>query len=235
MSTIPTFGWLPEAIRRPLRRVRHAPGVLVNLLHPGKMWRSALYHMCVYRLLGTRFEGVHLGSGGLRIKGFLNFDADVFIAADVTARSERIKLARESVGVIYASHLFEHIGRWDVPGVMRNWHRVLRPGGRLILCVPNLEALARIYLDNLAAYDSDNATRRRADLACGIIYGGQSDKYDFHCYGYSMTSMRALLREIGFRSVEQFERKDLEFAPFFDGGYAEIDGMPVSLNVEAVK
>jgi predicted SAM-dependent methyltransferase len=226
------------SLRRPLgdrlRKARRLPRLLRDLLRPLKWGRTLLYHSGCYRLSRRQFKGVHLGSGGLRIDGFLNFDADIFIDCDVIARSEKIKLADNSVEIIYASHLLEHIARADIQRVMAEWQRVIKPGGRLVVCVPDLEILARVYLDNLGALDSEEG-RYRAELACGIMYGGQVDKYDFHFYGYSFATISRMLKGVGFSKVERFDRKQLDFAPFYDGGYAMIREIPVSLNVQAFK
>lgn len=37
--------------------------------------------------------------------------------------------------VVYASHILEHLE--DYPSALRNWWRILRPGGRLIIVVPH--------------------------------------------------------------------------------------------------
>lgn len=198
------------------------------------MGRTLAYHIGFFKWTGRKFFGIHLGSGGLRIQGFLNLDADVAIDCDVVARSEKLKVAENSVGTIYASHLFEHITRRKVAQVVQSWFHALEPGGKLLVCVPDLEALARIYLESLPHYDTAEG-RHRADLAAGIIYGGQVDQYDFHYGGYSFATLAQLLVSAGFKEIRRFDRSALAFAPFHDGGYAMIGSTPVSLNVEATK
>lgn len=44
-------------------------------------------------------------------------------------------VADESYATVYASHILEHLP--DPHGALRNWWRILRPGGNLIICVPH--------------------------------------------------------------------------------------------------
>lgn len=49
--------------------------------------------------------------------------------------------------VLYSSHFLEHIPLENVQSVIGEWMRVLQPGGRLRLVLPDFETLARRYLD----------------------------------------------------------------------------------------
>lgn len=147
---------------------------------------------------------------------------------------EKLKLNSDSVDIIYASHVFEHIPRAGTTAVLKEWRRVLKPEGRLYLCVPDVEALFKIYLENLPHYDTE-AGRSLVDVACGIAYGGQVDRYDFHFYGYSLVTLQALLESVGFKNVVRFRREGLELEPPIDASTAQIGESSISLNVQAVK
>ena len=55
----------------------------------------------------------------------------------------------ESFDVVYHSHLIEHLRREDVIRFLRECCRVLRPGGILRVAIPDLEGIARDYLECL--------------------------------------------------------------------------------------
>jgi SAM-dependent methyltransferase len=55
--------------------------------------------------------------------GYPGYDGETFPFAD------------ESFDAIYSSHCFEHIGPWKA--VLRDWYRMLKPGGFLIIVVPH--------------------------------------------------------------------------------------------------
>lgn len=201
---------------------------------PSKFLRTLRYQSGLFGSAGETYAGLHLGSGNIRIEGFCNIDGNPLSQCDVVSGLERLKFNSESVDVIYASHVFEHIPRFGTAATLREWHRVLKPGGKLYLCVPDLEALFKIYLENLPRYDTEEG-RYLVDLVCGVAYGGQVDRYDFHFYGYSLVTLKALLESAGFENVRRFRRDELNFDPPVDGSTAILSDVPLSLNVQADK
>jgi len=218
---------LPEGVKRLLRRL---PGAL----RPAKLWRTLMYHASAYRLFRRQVPGLHLGCGDLIIPGFWNIDAMFTSACDVAARVDRIKLADNTVGTIYCAHVFEHIPRRRAKTALRQWHRVLQPGGKIYLACPDLETLAKLYLDRLESHDTSKGTRQ-IDLITGVIFGGQHNRYNFHCSGWSFATLGRLLEDVGFGNVRRFAPDDIAFRPFNDASSASIDGVAVSLNVEATR
>ncbi|MDM7998658.1 MAG: methyltransferase domain-containing protein [Dehalococcoidia bacterium] len=199
-----------------------------------KVPKSIAYHFFLFRLANIELEGLNLGCGASRIKGFCNIDANRRVACDVIARVDKLKLSSNSVGAIYNSHVFEHIPRAEAVRVLTEWYRVLRPGGKLYLCVPDQEVLFRVYLDNLPLYDTTEG-RYLVDRACYLTYGGQANRHDFHFYGYSFTTLKSLLESVGYEDVRRFDRStsDIEFPR--DISVAQVDSFQWSLNVEARK
>src|SRR5438128_2032906 len=51
-----------------------------------------------------------------------------------------------SIDVIYASHLLEHFEIRKVKDVLANWYSVLKPGGKLIINVPDLDWICLAWL-----------------------------------------------------------------------------------------
>lgn len=196
--------------------------------------KSAAYHLCFFKMANVKFAGLNLGSGGTWIKGFYNIDANPMSACDVIGHIDRIKLRSQSVGAIYNSHVFEHIPRAQAPRVLAEWRRVLKPGGKLYICVPDQEVLFRVYLDNLPLYGTPQG-KDLVDRACYLSYGGQANRHDFHFYGYSFATLSHLLQSVGFQHVRRFDRSDVDFALPKDISLAQVDSFPMSLNVEASK
>ena len=50
---------------------------------------------------------------------------------------------------VYSSHTLEHLPRNEVPKILSEFRRVLKPGGILRIVVPDLELMARTYLREL--------------------------------------------------------------------------------------
>jgi predicted SAM-dependent methyltransferase len=203
-------------------------------LHTVKLIKSAAYHTYIFYVSNRHFDGFNLGSAGTNVKNFCNVDADPCTLCDVVARIEKIKLRSNSIGIIYNSHVFEHIPRAQAKKVLAEWYRVLKPNGKLYICVPDLEVLFKVYLDNLPFYNTEEG-KHLVDMACFLTYGGQRNKYDFHFYGYSLVTLKDILESVGFKNVHRFDRHNTEIFPFSDISAAKINGLPMSLNVEAMK
>ena len=125
----------------------------------------------------------------------------------------------ESIEEVYASHILEHVRNSDIGDVLKNIFRILKTGGRFLISVPDLEILSKAILDpNLSVQNKYEITR--------IIYGGQTDDYDYHFFGFTQSIMSALLKNAGFIKVEKVEK----FNIFKDTSEHEICGFPISLN-----
>jgi len=200
--------------------------------HWPKFIKTVLYHSYWYKLIGKIYEGLHFGGGDNRIKDFLNIDGDMMTACDVIADvNHRIKLRSNSFYVIYSSHVFEHIPRSKTKKVLAEWHRVLKPGGKCYIAVPDLEEVLKEYISGLSSFDTE-VGKKNAELMAGIIYGGQDTRHNFHYFGYSFVTLKSLLESVGFTQVKRFDRSKLEFCHFDD---AALSAGRLSLNVEAVK
>jgi FkbM family methyltransferase len=125
---------------------------------------------------------------------------------------------------IYCSHVLEHVGIADIVGTLSDMHRMLAPGGRLWLAVPDLETLCHIFIDPaLAAPD-----RFQVML---MMFGAQVDEHDFHHIGLDFGFMVDYLRASGYERVERVE----SFGLFYDTSEARFRGQSVSLNLIAYK
>src|SRR3954447_24836766 len=72
--------------------------------------------------------------------------------------------ADASVDAVRASHVLEHFPRAQVPAVIAEWVRVLKPGGELKIAVPDFEKIAVGYVDG---------KNQNTD---GYLMGGQIDE-----------------------------------------------------------
>ncbi len=60
--------------------------------------------------------------------------------------TEPLPFADSAFDAVYHSHLLEHLPRAKALPFLRECRRVLKPGGIMRLAIPNLEAIARLYL-----------------------------------------------------------------------------------------
>ena len=97
----------------------------------------------------------------------LQENTDTAIAGDASD----IKLNDESCDVVFCSHVFEHIPHSRLPLVVSEINRVLKPGGVFRMLTPNLEVLAKAYVEK----DEDfweKALEEDENLRKDLGYGG---------------------------------------------------------------
>jgi predicted SAM-dependent methyltransferase len=136
-------------------------------------------------------------------------------------------ISNESVSVIYASHVVEHFHYGldsKLIKTLSEWHRVLQPGGKLLISVPDLKTLCWLFLNpNFTVHERHHVMR--------IIFGGQTNQYDVHYAGFDYEILGFYLQEAGFSEVEQVS----EFNLFNDCSSLRILDTLISLNVVATK
>jgi predicted SAM-dependent methyltransferase len=62
---------------------------------------------------------------------------------------EGIPFPDQQFELVYHSHVLEHFSKQDGEKLIRECHRVLKPGGILRIAIPDLETIARLYLKHL--------------------------------------------------------------------------------------
>lgn len=130
-----------------------------------------------------------------------------------------------SVDEIYASHVVEHLGHRDeLKPALAEFHRVLKPGGRLAISVPDIIVLSRL----MARDDLD--VQQRYDLML-MMFGGQLDAFDFHKTGFFEELLVLFLLNAGFRDPHRVG----DFGLFDDYSSFRFLDTPISLNMVAVK
>jgi len=145
----------------------------------------------------------------------------------VAHASDLSQFENNSIDVIYASHVLEHfyhnLGN-EVIRTLTEWHRVLKPGGMLLISVPDLKTICWLYLNpNLLPMERHHLIK--------IIYGGQINIYDVHKVGFDFEILGMYLEEVGFEEYEQTS----EFNLFNDCSSLRILDTLISLNVIARK
>lgn len=126
---------------------------------------------------------------------------------------------------IYASHVLEHFDyNGPLQATLRGWLRVLEPGGRLLISVPDMDVLSWLFLSKLIT------TGERFRLM-RILFGGHTDEHDYHVVGLNLEFLASFLRETGFVNI----RRVNEFGIMDDTSSQCFNDIPISLNVIAEK
>lgn len=131
---------------------------------------------------------LNLGCGRHKLAGFVN--VDVQGEPDITADLRAVPLPDRCADEVHAYHVIEHFYRWDVGEFVAECRRLLKPGGKLVLELPNLEAACR----NVLAGMGDQ-------MGMWPLYGDPSHRDPFMCHrwAYTPNSIREVLE--GFESI----------------------------------
>ncbi len=130
-----------------------------------------------------------------KIDGWVTFDINP--GADYIGNIKNLSLFKSnSIEVVYASHVLEHINCNEAQDALKEIYRILKPGGEVFLAVPNTASLSKLLETDLA------------QTAIDIIFGVNrpvADWYPQHKYGYTETLLSKILLESGFSEIQHFK------------------------------
>ena len=90
---------------------------------------------------------LHIGCGDRHIPGFIHVDVRKLPHVDYVTSADKLDMFEDdSVDLIYSCHVLEHFPKYQTEDVLKEWHRVLKPGGILRLAVPDFEKIVEVYL-----------------------------------------------------------------------------------------
>jgi len=141
--------------------------------------------------------------------------------------SDLSQFSDNSIEMIYGSHVLEHFYyniEDELIKTLQEWHRVLIPGGKLLVSVPDLKTLCWLYLNpNLLPMERHHLMR--------IMFGGQMNQYDVHKVGFDADILALYLQEVGFSDYDVVS----EFGIFDDCSSLRVMDTLISLNAIATK
>jgi len=174
---------------------------------------------------------LHLGSGGKNHPDYINIDIIYQPGVDSIDNVRFLRRYKEnSIDKIYACHVLEHFPRWDYMSVLKRWHSLLKPGGRLRIAVPNFEAIVKCYNEG-----------KSLDNFIGLLYGGQDYSNNNHFIIWDFNLLEKNLKELGFKNINKYDWNQDDFSSIDDFSKSYIphmdfdNGVLMSLNVECFK
>lgn len=149
---------------------------------------------------------LNLGCGDKILDGYVNVDVVESRAGkrpDVLCDLHKLEPFEDGCAdEVMAIHVVEHFWRWEVEDILREWVRVLRPGGRMILECPNLISACEEFLRDP---DRRSQQTQEGQRTMWVFYGDPAwkDPYMIHRWGYTPRSLGELMAGVGLVNVRQ--------------------------------
>jgi len=165
------------------------------------------------------------------LPGFVHVDVRPLEHIDIVTDIERLDMLEDSsVDLLYHCAVLEHISRWRTLDVLREWNRVLKPGGAMMSSVPDFEACVQAY-------------QRFGDLKLlmGPLYGRQDYKENAHYTIFDRKFYAELMEQTGFTPPVDYDWRDFLPEGYDDFSRAYLphmdfeNGIQMMLNVRSEK
>ena len=182
---------------------------------------------------------LHIGAGNNDLPGWLNTElcprgGEIFLDA-----TRRFPFGANTFAFIYTEHMIEHIPHREAMAMMKECHRVLRPGGVIRIVTPNI-AFLKGLLNAPLAPQQQAYVRYSHDV---YRLGGPSDSVvhvvnNFvrawgHQFIYDQATLNALVADAGFDQVSAWPLAE-SLHPVLSG-LAKLDRMPAGfLEMESI-
>ncbi|RYC30010.1 methyltransferase domain-containing protein [Lichenibacterium minor] len=148
--------------------------------------------------------------GGFRTASWCEIRVDIepAVQPDVVGTiTDLSAVPDDAVDALFSSHNLEHVFAHEVPLSLAEFRRVLKPGGRMVLTMPDLEAVCAIVarggIDEVI-YGSENGTLPIRPL--DILYGWGAHIADGHHHmahrtGFTEATLRRAVASAGFDEI----------------------------------
>lgn len=158
----------------------------------------------------SEFTKLNLGSGisGFQALNVITTDHTGWKSIDICADykptecydvSEGIREKDNTIEEIWMGDFFEHMLRVKAKFVMKECYRVMKPGAKMKISVPDMSIIMPMWLKN----------DERQDELSQLVWGDQDEMFQknsipsAHFHGYTEKSLAKLLSDVGFKDIKR--------------------------------
>jgi len=173
---------------------------------------------------------IHIGCGEFNDPRFINIDARPMPHVHyISHELELNQFAHETVDLIYACHVLEHVPFKRLLPILMNWFDRLKPGGILRLSLPDFDRIIEIYTEQ----------GKDIEVIQMPLMGGQEYKYNCHYSVFNSEYVYKLMQQCGFREIREWDPFSASYHSFNDWSKIPfiVNGKQykISLNIEAIR
>ncbi len=165
---------------------------------------------------------LHVGCGGMRkdmtTRGFntpewneVRLDIDASVSPDIVGTMlDMSAVADASVDAIFSSHNIEHLYAHEVPRALKEFSRVLKPDGFLVITCPDLQSVCALIAEGKlteTAFTSPSGPIAPIDILYGLRSSlSAGNLYMAHRCGFTAKVLADTLLGFGFATVASTRR-----------------------------
>jgi SAM-dependent methyltransferase len=136
----------------------------------------------------------------------IRLDLDPAVRPDIVCSiTDMTPVSAGAVDAIWSSHNLEHLQRHEVPAALAEFFRVLKPGGFLLLTLPDLQNVARLVVEDRLedqAYTSSSGPITALDMIFGHTASlARGHSLMAHRTGFTARTLQKVLTEAGFIEI----------------------------------
>lgn len=160
----------------------------------------------------------NIGCGRDKIPGFIGIDR-FDKSADINEDIFEVDLPEGCADEILASHLIEHIPHHRGPELLKKWFNVLKPGGKLVMELPDLEGLCKAFVEA----ETDEEKYWLTVCIYGVAHGEEVPSEEIqkygtkspHLWGYYPKVLSDILIEIGYKDIQILPQQGMHMGKNF--------------------
>lgn len=185
----------------------------------------------------SREPRLHIGCGHYILEGWLNVDILDIPGVYYLDAGKPYPFQENSFNYIFSEHLFEHLTLQQGITMLRECYRVLKPGGRIRMAMPDLNFLIELYLHPEKEIHQRYLRWSTPSFVPEIKEFYEKEDYPpiyafnnfFHAWGHqfihSFPEFNILASKIGFKNIRQYA-VGKSSTPFFQSIEKHGNGIP---------
>jgi tetratricopeptide (TPR) repeat protein len=146
---------------------------------------------------------LHLGCGSKILESYWNVDIFQGKGVDEVFELDSIPYKDNSISEIYSEHALEHVILDRAGKAIIDWYRVLQPGGKLTLRIPDFQQCCENYIKSEPT-SYDRLWYKWTIYGIQKSQAGEPDDAQIHKSGFSKSEIEIVLKRAGFEIEKSF-------------------------------